>query len=80
MRDENMIAALKRERANYVTRGYEDRVRQVDEQLKHYGYEGAQDADPAAAPVGRTGSAGQQTAEGDPAEKTAPANRAKKTT
>ncbi|MET9734288.1 hypothetical protein ABZZ79_27715 [Streptomyces sp. NPDC006458] len=37
-RDENMIAALKRERAIYVNAGDEDRVRQVDESLKHYGY------------------------------------------
>lgn len=34
---ENMIAALKRERAGYVARGLTDRVRQVDEQLAHYG-------------------------------------------
>lgn len=56
-RDENMIAALKRERATYVQRGDDDRVAQVDEQLKHYGYEGEQDPaiDPATgAPKGRT--------------------------
>lgn len=35
--DNSMIAALKRERAGYVTRGLTDRVRQVDEQLAHYG-------------------------------------------
>ena len=33
----NMIAALKRERAGYLARGLTDRVRQVDEQLAHYG-------------------------------------------
>lgn len=63
-RDENMIAALKRERAGYVARGDEDRVRQVDEQLKHYGYEDAQDGEPdgPAVPKGRTASPGRQTA------------------
>jgi hypothetical protein len=67
-RDENMIAALKRERAVYVSRGDDDRVRQVDEQLKHYGYEGEQDAVPGPeVPQGRTATAGQQSAEGAPA-------------
>lgn len=64
-KDENMIAALKRERAVYVGRGDDDRVRQVDEQLKHYGCE---DAVPGVeeAPKGRT-AAGKQTADGDKA-------------
>lgn len=31
-----MLAALERERETYVTRGLEDRVAQVDEQLAHY--------------------------------------------
>lgn len=55
-RNENMIAALKRERAGYVARGLEERVAEVDEQLAHYGYEGVQDppADPDGAPKGRT--------------------------
>jgi hypothetical protein len=35
--NDNMIAALKRERAAYVSRGMDDRVRQVDEQLEHFG-------------------------------------------
>lgn len=35
--NDSMIAALKRERAGYVARGLTDRVRQVDEQLAHYG-------------------------------------------
>jgi hypothetical protein len=35
--NDNMIAALKRERIGYVRRGLTDRVRQVDEQLAHYG-------------------------------------------
>lgn len=37
--DRNMIAALLREREGYERRGQTDRVRQVDEQLEHYGYE-----------------------------------------
>lgn len=59
-RDENMIAALKRERATYVAAGDEDRVRQVDESLAHYGYEGdgASEQD---GPQGRT-STPKQTA------------------
>jgi uncharacterized membrane protein len=38
-RNETMIAALKRERALYVSQGDDERVRQVDESLRHYGYE-----------------------------------------
>lgn len=55
-RDENMIAALKRERAVYVAAGNEDRVAQVDEQLRHYGYQGEQDpvAGRDGGPKGRT--------------------------
>lgn len=62
-RDENMIAALKRERAGYVARGDTDRVAQVDEELTKYGYDGVQDADPNAPvePKGRTASPGRQT-------------------
>jgi len=82
-RDENMIAALKRERATYVSRGEDDRVKQVDEQLKHYGYEGTQDADPGAVvePQGRTSTAGQQTADatGEQADKGTQTSKAKKT-
>ena len=66
-RDENMIAALKRERAVYASRGESDRVAQVDEQLRRYGYTGAQEAGPAALadpPQGRTAAGGRQTAEG----------------
>jgi len=67
MRNENMIAALKRERAGYVARGLDDRVRQVDEQLEHYGYTPEDDG-----PQGRT-QAPQQTADQGkaPAKKTA---------
>lgn len=70
-RDENMIAALKRERATYVARGDDDRVRQVDEQLKHYGHnpEGAEGD----GPKGRTGPEGkQQTADATGPQATGP--------
>ncbi|QFZ75095.1 hypothetical protein GFH48_19100 [Streptomyces fagopyri] len=59
-RDENMIAALKRERATYVAAGDEDRVRQVDESLAHYGYEPQASEDDG--PQGRT-QAPRQTAD-----------------
>ncbi|TQS29134.1 hypothetical protein FLW16_12370 [Microbispora sp. KK1-11] len=78
-RDENMIAALKRERAVYANQGDTDRVAQVDGQLKHYGYEGTQDADPnapAEPPQGRTAAGERQTAEGGQG-KTAAASKAK---
>jgi hypothetical protein len=69
-RDENMIAALKRERASYVAQGKIDRVDQVDEQLRHHGYE--PDSEPEKEPKGRT-STPQQTADAGkpPAKKTA---------
>ncbi|MFM9594032.1 hypothetical protein ACKI1O_32170 [Streptomyces scabiei] len=51
-KDERMIAALLRERDGYQRRGLDDRVRQVDEQLKHYGYTG--DPDENDGPQGRT--------------------------
>lgn len=68
-RDEKMIAALQRERTAYVARGDTDRVRQVDEQLKHYGY----DADAAGAeqvPQGRTAPTGQTAASAGEQDKT----------
>lgn len=34
---DSIVAALKRERYGYVTRGLDERVRQVDEQLALYG-------------------------------------------
>ncbi|MGA5472529.1 hypothetical protein ACPCUK_27620 [Streptomyces arboris] len=37
-RDENMVAALRRERAAYVAKGKDDRVAQVDDQLSRLGY------------------------------------------
>lgn len=73
-RDENMIAALKRERATYVASGDDDRVRQVDESLKHYGYEPGSDSEQDS-PQGRT-SAPQQTA----TQGKAPSKRAAKKT
>lgn len=67
-RDENMIAALLRERANYVAQGKTDRVGLVDEQLKHHGYEPADEND---GPQGRTAPP-KQTGDGRaPAKKTA---------
>lgn len=73
-RNENMIAALKRERAQYAARGEDDRVHQVDEQLLHYGCQpSGQDPVTAAdgGPQGRTPQAGQRTADGGTAAKTA---------
>ncbi|MGA5486698.1 hypothetical protein ACPCK1_02855 [Streptomyces pseudogriseolus] len=67
-RNENMIAALKRERAIYVSQGDEDRVRQVDESLKHYGYTPDGDSPALDGDDGQTGpqdrtTAPQQTAD-----------------
>ncbi|MFE2360122.1 hypothetical protein [Streptomyces virginiae] len=53
-----IIAALLREREAYERRGQDDRVRQVDEQLAHHGYQ------PAEEPPGRS-SAPKDTADGD---------------
>lgn len=67
-RDENMIAALLRERANYVAQGKTDRVSQVDKQLAHHGYK---QTDENAGPQGRTAPP-KQTGDGKaPAKKTA---------
>jgi hypothetical protein len=65
-RDENMIAALKRERAGYVAQGKDDRVAEVDEQLKYYGYEPPAEATGTdGAPKGRKSpEAAKQTADG----------------
>jgi hypothetical protein len=72
-RDENMIAALKRERAVYESRGDTDRVKQVDEQLRHY--QGDDEAPDSGEPEGRTGpESAQRTADsssGRGAKKTA---------
>lgn len=73
--DDNMIAALKRERAVYESRGETDRVRQVDEQLRHY--QGGEDAAPAdEEPAGRSGAEETQRTADSAAKKTT----AKKTT
>jgi hypothetical protein len=68
--NENMIAALLRERAGYEAQGKTDRVRQVDKQLEHYGYSPEQDDKDG--PQGRT-TPPQQTADQGkaPAKKTA---------
>ncbi|MGW3110554.1 hypothetical protein [Streptomyces sp. NPDC001091] len=77
-RDENMIAALKRERANYVAAGDEDRVDQVDASLRHYGYEPGQREEDG--PQGRTGVPPQQTADqGGQAQEPTGQSAAKKT-
>lgn len=73
-RDENMIAALKRERATYVAAGDDDRVRQVDESLKHYGYEPDGDSEQDG-PKGRTSAPQQTAAQDKPASKRAAAKK-----
>ncbi|MFD0885363.1 hypothetical protein ACFQ08_12475 [Streptosporangium algeriense] len=55
--NENMIAALLRERAAYVAASNADRVAQVDEQLAYYGHTEAVEV-----PKGRT-AGGKQTAD-----------------
>jgi len=52
-RDENMIAALLRERAGYEAQGKTARVEQVNEQLAHHGYD-PDETDENAGPEGRT--------------------------
>ncbi|MEW2424840.1 hypothetical protein AB0911_30370 [Streptomyces nigra] len=72
--NDKMIAALLREREGYERRDLTDRVRQVDEQLEHYGYKG----DGKKEPQGRT-SAPQQTADQAPKKTAAKKTPAKKT-
>lgn len=62
--NESMIAALLRERANYQNRGKRDRVRQVDEQLEHYGY--SPEPDEKSGPQGRTAPPQQTADQGSP--------------
>jgi hypothetical protein len=70
--NDSMIAALLRERAGYKARGNEDRVRQVDEQLAHYGHTQEQ-ADEDDGPQDRTGTdERQQTADATPAKRGRP--------
>lgn len=67
-----MVAALLRERETYVRRGQDDRIRQVDEQLAHYGYEPEQ-AEASEGPQGRTSTDGlQQTADATPGKRGRP--------
>ena len=47
--EDPMVAALLRERAGYAGRGMDERVAQVDEQLKLRGYEPPADDKPAPA-------------------------------
>lgn len=51
---DGMVDALVRERQGYVTRGLDERVAQVDEQLRHYG---AEDRIPGADKGGRKAAA-----------------------
>ena len=71
-KDERMIAALLREREGYKRRGLDDRVRQVDEQLQHYGHK--PEPDESDGPQGRTAPP-QQTAAGKPPAKKAAAKK-----
>lgn len=84
-RNENMIAALKRERAIYVSQGDEDRVRQVDDSLRHYGYapDSADEQDGPkrrTAPQKQTADGTGQTSEDGSAAQAAKKTAAKKTT
>ncbi|MGW1221325.1 hypothetical protein ACWD6O_34595 [Streptomyces californicus] len=66
-RDENMVAALRRERAAYVAQGKDDRVEQVDDQLRRLG--AAVDPDGGEGPQDRTpNDPAQQTADQAPAQ------------
>lgn len=69
--NDNMIAALLRERAVYVTQGKTDRVRQVDEQLEHYGHTPEADG-----PQGRTATPQQTADQGKPAARKTAAKKA----
>ncbi|MGW0537813.1 hypothetical protein [Streptomyces sp. NPDC003032] len=64
MASDNMIAALLRERDTYKTQGKTDRVRQVDEQLAHYGH-----TPEAEEPQGRTATPQQSAVQGRPPTK-----------
>lgn len=62
-----MVAALRRERAAYVAQGKDDRVEQVDDQLRRLG--AAPEPDKAEGPEDRTAdSPAQQIADQTPAE------------
>ncbi|WP_381797289.1 hypothetical protein [Streptomyces niveus] len=62
--DERMIAALLRERGAYVAQGRQDRVDQVDEQLRRLGHDPEHQDQHDGLPAGRSGiEATQQTAD-----------------
>lgn len=68
MAEDPMVAALLRERAGYVSRGLDDRVAQVDEQLKVRGHtppgEAKEGEDPADAPPKGRRTPAKRTAQG----------------
>ncbi|WP_405549692.1 hypothetical protein [Streptomyces microflavus] len=69
-RDENMIAALRRERVKYVAEGKDDRVEQVDDQLRRLGFTPGDEE--SGGPQGRTAQdPAQQTADQDTGPSTA---------
>ncbi|MDQ0992168.1 hypothetical protein [Streptomyces sp. V3I7] len=72
-KNDTMIAALLREREGYERRGLEDRVRQVDEQLKHHGYAPEDDS---TGPRGRTATPQQTAQQGKPEPKKPAAKKA----
>jgi hypothetical protein len=77
-RDENMIAALMRERALYERRGDDDRLKQVDEQLRYY--QADDEGSGGDEPTGRTGpEAAQRTADSGAGKPAAKKTAAKKT-
>jgi len=67
---DNMLAALKRERSGYVSRGLDDRVAQVDEEIARLQGDATPETEE---PQGRTATPPQQTADQSktPAKKTA---------
>ncbi|MFD6587266.1 hypothetical protein ACFWED_10335 [Streptomyces anulatus] len=68
-RDENMVAALRRERAAYVAQGKDNRVQQVDDQLRRLGVSAEPDEDDG--PQDRTpADPAQQTADQNPGTST----------
>jgi hypothetical protein len=60
-KNEALIAALLREREGYVRNGKEDRVKQVDEQLKVYGYKRDSEETRKTPPVERTAERQRET-------------------
>ncbi|MER6956013.1 hypothetical protein [Streptomyces sp. NPDC000618] len=74
---DNMLAALKRERAGYVSRGLDDRVAQVDEEIARLR---GDDSPETEEPQGRTATPPQQTADqGTPPTKKTAAKKASAT-